>query len=117
MKNLKIKMLALVAALALAASFNVQAEPPADAPKDGGPHHHHGGPGEHWMKMAKDLNLTDDQKEKIKDILKTKFKETKEEIEGVLTAEQRVKLEEKKAEWKAKRGDHKCPKPADAPAK
>ncbi|HSI82818.1 MAG: hypothetical protein ACAI35_06955 [Candidatus Methylacidiphilales bacterium] len=104
MKNLKSKMLALVMALSLASSVSIYTahaeDAPADKPK--GPRGGHHGGFEHWKKMADELQLTPEQREKIKEILKAKFKETKEEIEAVLTAEQRVKLEEKKAEWKAK---------------
>ena len=92
---MKLKTLSLIAgtlALTLIATpFAVQAEQNSSSPQ----------PGQEWQKEGpfKKLNLTPEQKAKIKEIRSN----TRTQIEAVLTPEQKTKLQAAMAEHKAQR--------------
>jgi protein CpxP len=95
MKLQNLSLIAGVIALTLtAAPFAVKAQSDSTGSPDGGTTQHHYGH-HHGGGMWKDLNLTDDQKNQIKDIKK----DARAKMKAVLTPEQLAQL-------KANRGQH-----------
>lgn len=70
-------------------------KPPHEFRKDGGPHK--GGPEGFFNKLAEDLNLTPDQKIKLREIHEESRQETDAKIKAILSPEQVKKFEEFKA--------------------
>lgn len=99
-------------ALAVIVSLPLVAFAGSPAPGPGG---NPPGPGGHFEKMAKELNLTAEQKPKVESLMKEQHEkmkalheETHEKLKQLLTPEQAAKLdkmkEEHKQRWKNRRG-------------
>ena len=85
-----------------------RADDNAPPPPPPGQHQPHLPPG-----FAK-LNLTDDQKAAIEQIIKDTEEERRQKIDQVLTADQKAQLEKMKAEHHARGGDENPPPPPPA---
>lgn len=111
-------------ALAVVLSLPLVAFAGSPAPGPGGKHP---GPGGHMERMAKELNLTEEQKPKVESLMKEQHEkmkalhdETHEKLKQLLTQEQASKLdkmkEERKQHWKNRRGQPGDePEPAEVP--